>query len=53
MRKHGRKDEVTSRFWGPQAAKPEARARILLSFGSSRQTCRWTTETRRDAVIKH
>ena len=53
MRKHGRKDQVVGRFWGLSAGPAEARPRILLSFGSSRRTCRWTTETRRVEVIKH
>lgn len=52
MRKHGKKGTLTLKFGTEIGNRPE-RAGVQLAFVSGRRFCRWTTGTRRAAVIKH
>ena len=52
MRKHGKKGTLTLRFAAANRTKT-ARTGVQLAFLPGRQFCRWTTDERRVAVIKH
>lgn len=52
MRKHGKKGILTLRF-AAELGRRSARPGVQLAFVADRRFCRWTTDERRPAAVRH